>query len=311
MGWKTLATGNFACSPEAMEGELRVVVGIDAIVKLMKEPASDQKIIFTNVAGGSAVSTIIQKASAIVSTIGGPNSHIVVVARDYGKPCIVGASGIDLNSLPDGSRVRLDTDGSVSILCDDAAEIVEPDYSILRKIAFAGVVASVEAIIGVPTEILPGHVDALASRDLLATEGLIMLTERGTQAVEAQYAREREAFAGLEDQVINDFRPLDLELKRIARSWQDYEAADDWDGKLTEILAMAKLRTDTLTFVGRYIDRLPRLEEYELRLTAALRYVEAGETDYVVSVKADSLHTIWFQFHEDLLRLLQRERDAE
>lgn len=314
MGWKHIASGTFACSPELLEGEARIVVGIEAIVKLMRDPDPEQKIIFTDVAGGSAVSTIIQKAKAIVSTIGGPNSHIVVVARDYGKPCIVGAAGILLDELPDGTWVRLDPDGGVSqaVPSNGAPDkLAEADYAILRKIAFAGVVASVDDILGVPREHLAENLARLVSDGLVTADDIVMLTESGTQTVEDRYTQERLGFADMEDAVISDFRPLDRELKRIARAWQDSEAADDWDSKLNEVAALSALSTGASAFVRKYGDRLPRLEEYDRRLALALRKVESGETEYVVAVRVDSFHTIWFQFHEDLLRLLQRQRDAE
>jgi len=104
MSWKTIASGTFASIPTEVEGPARVVAGLKEIVAFMKEPVGEPTIILTNVAGGSAVSTIIKRAKAIISTIGGPNSHIVVVARDYRVPCIVGATGLDLASMAAGAR---------------------------------------------------------------------------------------------------------------------------------------------------------------------------------------------------------------
>lgn len=118
MTWRPVASGLFASHPGEVEGPIRVVAGLQEIVALMREPPGEPSIIVTNVAGGSAVSTIIRRAKAIVSTIGGPNSHIVVVARDYSMPCIVGASELDLASLTNGTRMRMRPDGTVE-LSDD------------------------------------------------------------------------------------------------------------------------------------------------------------------------------------------------
>lgn len=115
MSWTPVASGLFASHPSEVEGPIRVVVGLQEIVALMKEPPSEPSIIVTNVAGGSAVSTIIRRAKAIVSTIGGPNSHIVVVARDYNMPCIVGAADLDLAKLTNGARMRMRADGTIEI----------------------------------------------------------------------------------------------------------------------------------------------------------------------------------------------------
>lgn len=115
MSWIETASGLYASCPSDVEGPVRVVVGLEAIVSLMREPMDEPAIIVTNVAGGSAVSTIIRRAKAIVSTIGGPNSHIVVVARDYNLPCIVGASQLDLDALKNGTRLQMCADGRIKM----------------------------------------------------------------------------------------------------------------------------------------------------------------------------------------------------
>jgi hypothetical protein len=38
--------------------------------------------------------------------------------------------------------------------------------------------------------------------------------------------------------------------------------------------------------------------------------VLSGAIDYVSGVKVDSYHTVWFELHEDLLRMLGRSREA-
>ena len=118
MSWVNVASGLYASQPSEVEGLIRIVVGLPAIVALMREPEGEPAIIVTNVAGGSAVSTIIRRAKAIVSTIGGPNSHIVVVARDYNMPCIVAAAGLDLSTLVSGTRMQMHANGSIDIWRD-------------------------------------------------------------------------------------------------------------------------------------------------------------------------------------------------
>lgn len=115
MNWIHVASGQFASEPGEVEGPVRIVCGLDQIVELMKEPVGEAAIIVTNVAGGSAVSTIIKRAKAIVSTIGGPLSHIVVVARDYSVPCLVGAADLPLDRLSNGDPIRLLPDGRIEI----------------------------------------------------------------------------------------------------------------------------------------------------------------------------------------------------
>lgn len=120
MSWNKVASGIFASQPGDLEGPVRMVIGLQQIVALMKEPVGEPCIIVTDVAGGSAVSTIIKRAKAIISTIGGPNSHIVVVARDYRVPCIVGAAELPLETLTNGDRMRMLADGTVELWKDEA-----------------------------------------------------------------------------------------------------------------------------------------------------------------------------------------------
>jgi hypothetical protein len=52
----------------------------------------------------------------------------------------------------------------------------------------------------------------------------------------------------------------------------------------------------------------PRFTSYRQRFAAALAGVDDGRHELVSSPTQDSVHTIWFEFHEDLLRTLGRER---
>lgn len=64
--------------------------------------------------------------------------------------------------------------------------------------------------------------------------------------------------------------------------------------------------------LGRIIDRLaqdvPRLTLYAARFEAALGEVGAGRIEYVARPTVQSVHNVWFEFHEDLLRILGKER---
>jgi hypothetical protein len=53
-----------------------------------------------------------------------------------------------------------------------------------------------------------------------------------------------------------------------------------------------------------------RLASYRQRLRAARTRVEEGEQEWFTSPRIDSYHTVWMQWHEDLLLALGLERDA-
>ena len=56
---------------------------------------------------------------------------------------------------------------------------------------------------------------------------------------------------------------------------------------------------------------LPRCAAYGPRLTDALERAFAGDHDYAVSPKVDSVHTVWMELHEDLLQLQGIAREEE
>jgi hypothetical protein len=55
---------------------------------------------------------------------------------------------------------------------------------------------------------------------------------------------------------------------------------------------------------------LPRYGHYATRLRRALDQVDGGKAEYVTSPAVDSLHNVWFEFHEDILALLGRPRET-
>ena len=45
------------------------------------------------------------------------------------------------------------------------------------------------------------------------------------------------------------------------------------------------------------------------KLGTALEKAEDGAIEWVSDAKIESYHTLWFELHEDLLRLMRRERE--
>jgi pyruvate, orthophosphate dikinase len=75
-------------------------------------------------------------ARAILTSTGGPTSHAAVVARGWGKPCIVGASEIAINYAKnefsvDGTRVKrgdwLTIDGTTGQVIEGQAPMIDPE----------------------------------------------------------------------------------------------------------------------------------------------------------------------------------------
>ena len=82
--------------------------------------------------------------------------------------------------------------------------------------------------------------------------------------------------------------------------------------------AMAVLR-DSATYSNSLIGKglaplvgdLPRLDGYRQRLDQAAAQATGGDGRYVASPRVDSYHSVWFELHEDLIRLTGRTRAEE
>ncbi len=53
----------------------------------------------------------------------------------------------------------------------------------------------------------------------------------------------------------------------------------------------------------------PRLGGYRDKLLSALEAAKDGEHEWVSDVHRDSYHTVRFELHENLLRMMARERE--
>ena len=109
------------------------------------------------------------------------------------------------------------------------------------------------------------------------------------------------------------FERINRELLALFTDWQMMPAAGgervpndhsdaDYDAGVIDRLGAstsARRRCSTLRRARAAAGRV-----HARRLEAAYDRVLAGETDYVSGARIDSYHTVWFELHEDLLRML-------
>lgn len=111
------------------------------------------------------------------------------------------------------------------------------------------------------------------------------------------------------------FRPLNSEFKRIATDWQmksqDGEPVlndhmdQDYDAKV--ISALLDLHERVLKLSEELIPLYPEAQGYLKRLGQAVEKIKAGDHKYMTGVTVDSYHTVWYEFHYELLKKLGRE----
>jgi hypothetical protein len=132
-----------------------------------------------------------------------------------------------------------------------------------------------------------------------------MLSEEGTQRVLAEYGQRYTAER--QDAFYTDwydrFELLNGQFLAGISAWQ--RAGDD--GQLDRLLRLVERQIKALDGIS---GRVPRYGTYRDRFERAIERVDQGQAEYVVSPSVDSIHNIWFEFHEDILTLLGRPRDV-
>jgi len=160
---------------------------------------------------------------------------------------------------------------------------------------------------------------AVAGGHALGAKGMFMVTPAGRAWLDERYP---EAFAGFRADpeataAYERFERVNRELLVLFTDWQMVPAAGgripndhsdaDYDHGIVDRLG--DLHERALKNLGRFAELEARLAEYSRRLEAAYDKVLAGDTDFVSGARVDSYHTVWFELHEDLLRMLGRERE--
>lgn len=186
----------------------------------------------------------------------------------------------------------------------------------LKKHASAEAVAE---IAGLPVDRAKSLLDQAAAQGQVAeVKGRYMLTPLAQIALQAEYARYyadirvNGAFLTSHDA----FEKINADLKALITDWQTVEiggeriandhADQSYDEKIIDRLAEIHDRVEPV--LNSLAVQVPRLTLWRDRLESALDRAEAGDIEWVSSVHIDSYHTVWFELHEDLLRMIGRAR---
>jgi hypothetical protein len=139
----------------------------------------------------------------------------------------------------------------------------------------------------------------------MGPEGVMPLEECIAQ-VTGHY---REAYAGLRsDAALSDwyrnFESLNHRFIAAVTEWQESDGDERRERRVLQ--AGERLAKD----IGQLLPLIPRYATYVRRLERSMERVDAGERDFICKPTVDSVHTVWFEFHEDILGVLDRPRDT-
>lgn len=195
------------------------------------------------------------------------------------------------------------------------------DYAVLNAVAL-------KKMADLPSIAAAGGVDAGAVADVLERltgEGLLLvmagsaLPTNEAEPALAEAAAEHYAAARADPAVtaaVERFEAVNTQFLTTMSAWQQVDVggrkvANDhgdsaYDDRVITQLEKLVARLDPL--LDALAGHDPRFGGYPRRFAAALAGIDEGRHELVSSPTADSLHTIWFEFHEDLLRTLGRAR---
>jgi hypothetical protein len=185
----------------------------------------------------------------------------------------------------------------------------------------AGSPAAVAAILGADeSDVEAALEEAVAAERAAGANGTFMVSPAGRAWLDERYPEEFAAFRESPEasDAYERFEKINRELLALFTDWQMMPSAAgervpndhsdaDYDAGLIDRLGAQHERAE------KVLDRFAALEErlgiYRARLDDAYDKVLAGEHDWVSGARIDSYHTVWFELHEDLLRMLGRQRE--
>ncbi|MEV6223792.1 AMP-binding protein [Nocardia fluminea] len=178
-----------------------------------------------------------------------------------------------------------------------------PDVAAATALSGTGLAATVDALVAA------GHCRRI--------DDLLCLTPVGRTRLTALLDAER---ANLDhdrmEQCYARFAGPDTAVKTAITEWQLIEGTrpndhtdPDYDAAVLQRLTDTHRQVQPL--LAEIASLLPRLGRYPDRLATALARVAAGEHRWMSAPLIDSFHTVWFEFHEELIAATGRTRARE
>lgn len=178
----------------------------------------------------------------------------------------------------------------------------------LRKLADRDVLAECSGCAPAGVDVA---LDATVAKGLaLGLGSQFVLTDEGRQAVLDFY---NDAYGKIRfDPVVQEwytrFETVNDRFLQLVSAWQVGSSTGDGQDRVYDRLA--KIVERHVAALEQAAEWMPRYRQYAERFRRSLARVDSGRVEYITSPTVDSLHNIWFEFHEDLLALLGRPRET-
>lgn len=161
-------------------------------------------------------------------------------------------------------------------------------------------------------------INAVDSGRVLKVGERVSLTPAATMILNSEYPKVYSNFRENKFLLssIEEFESLNNELKILMTSWQIISIGgkeipndhldNEYDTKI--ITKLGDIHEKFEIIIDKLAKELERLHIYKEKLQQALEKAEDGDIKWVSDAKIESYHTVWFELHEDLLRIFGRDR---
>jgi phosphohistidine swiveling domain-containing protein len=95
------------------EGVLHAANNTAQVFALLRHEKLDEVILLTDSASATAVVPLLAKVRGVVCRSGGVTSHLAIVSREFGIPCLMGAELPGDDEL-EGARITIDSEGTIA-----------------------------------------------------------------------------------------------------------------------------------------------------------------------------------------------------
>jgi len=189
----------------------------------------------------------------------------------------------------------------------------------LKGMGSAEIVAD---ILGCPMEevvaVIAALVDAEDAQELPG--GRVRLMPPAIDRVNGRFAADAVRLGPVIEPLLDEFHRVNDLFKEVVTAWQmkdvdgesvpnDHHDAD-YDATVIRLLR-TEIHTGITPIIAAVAEVESRFRRYTERLLAALEAIEQGDQQMVAHPLRDSYHTVWFELHEELIRLSGRNRADE
>ncbi len=161
--------------------------------------------------------------------------------------------------------------------------------------------------------------DGVSSGRLVKIDDTFLLSPAGRMILDSEYSRFCDEIRSQRKflDAYEKFEIINKELKLLITNWQTIKVGDqiipndhsdsEYDEKIIDKLGVIHEKFEPVLDI--MVKSVERFANYSAKLTNALEKSEDGELEWVSDAQLDSYHTVWFELHEDLLRILGRIRE--